>query len=1190
MDLSSAPSGDAPVVPATSASTGRALAEGILALGLCTSEQSLQQTLLSRAAALLASAHWVLGLVVGDGEAIEVLAISSGLRLRFGDGLIGRRFPALNSPFTRKLFEAHLPAFAASDAELPEVLQTLLPLKSLVGIPLLSEDVLDGVLLAGALEGEASLAPTPQVMEDLTNLARVGALAWRRLRTQGELQRQLAQGKRLNRLIWDFQSAASEAALWEDPKGLFTRLLELLADHAQVEMGILWSVRTEQRALQFMASSGLPDLGRLMEEGMLLDGPSAGPSAWAALSGDVEEIPDAQADPRCAPYLEEYARSGTRSVYAIPLLGQGGAVLGVLTLYRREVGPMPQESRAAARVFASLTALALERTRLWDRLQTELRNRIESEQRYRILVEESRLGVFLAQDGNILYANPTLHRILGVPLGGLDGRPLAESFGEEADALAGLPAAEVLAALKGIHLHVSRPGGGTLPLELHLSEVELKGGRGVLGTVEDITERYLAQEAMRHATLQAESLAKATHAFSEAADEESLLRALFLGAGQIAPLRHWWFNARNSRGEILTLLWTPEMEQRLGLELSRRFPENPRHIAKVYERGERVFFPDMEATDYFPRDVLEVFQNRTFGAFPLLADGHVQGVLNGGTFGDEGIVYLEEDQLQALESLASSAAVALSRLRAQAQVMRSEARFRQLFEDAGDAVFLVGPRGIEMANLAAERLLGRAFQDLKGLGPEDLSPMTQPNGRDSEQALMEARLELREGRGVLMEWTFLRPDGKEVPTQMNLSILRGGESGRVQAIVRDLTEAKQVEAEKAALERQLFQAQKMESLGVLAGGIAHDFNNLLMGVLGHASLALDQLPTEHALRKNLQAIQRAGEKAADLTRQMLAYSGRGQFLVRNLNLNQQVEEMTHLLEVSLPKTVKLELTLSPQLPSIAADAAQLQQVIMNLVINAAEAIGEATGHIRIATGLQELDSDDLVEMVLGHSGEAGSYVYLEVKDTGCGMDAMTQTRIFEPFFTTKFTGRGLGLAALAGIVRGHHGVLRVRSVPGAGTEFRVFFPAQPGVQGVMESPHGACAVSGEGLVLVVDDEEIVRAVARQALESRGFEVMEATDGVEGVACVEREGSRIRVVLLDMTMPRMGGEAAFRAMRKIRPDIPVLLSSGYSEQDTLARFQGAYIQGFIQKPYRPRDLAEKVLEAMGEKDAAERDLR
>jgi CheY-like chemotaxis protein len=274
--------------------------------------------------------------------------------------------------------------------------------------------------------------------------------------------------------------------------------------------------------------------------------------------------------------------------------------------------------------------------------------------------------------------------------------------------------------------------------------------------------------------------------------------------------------------------------------------------------------------------------------------------------------------------------------------------------------------------------------------------------------------------------------------------------------------------------------------------------------------------------------------------------------------------------------VLLSLDLRRHLPAITADASQVQQVIMNLVINAAEAIGEASGYITLTTGVQNLDAEAIQTMRFGRDAERGSYVYLEVIDTGCGMAPETLDRIFEPFYTTKFTGRGLGLSALMGIVRGHKGALSVRSQASRGTSFKVYFPAQPeellaasGVQGVeVAAPSG-------GLILVVDDDETVRAVARQTLEMKGFEVMEARDGRFGVEAVTAHGSEIALVLLDMTMPHMGGHAAFRAMRDIQPGLRVILSSGYSEAEALDRFEGQGLNGFIQKPYRPKDLIAQV---------------
>ena len=308
---------------------------------------------------------------------------------------------------------------------------------------------------------------------------------------------------------------------------------------------------------------------------------------------------------------------------------------------------------------------------------------------------------------------------------------------------------------------------------------------------------------------------------------------------------------------------------------------------------------------------------------------------------------------------------------------------------------------------------------------------------------------------------------------------------------------------------------------------------------------------------------------------MLAYSGRGQFVVTHLDLTSQVEEMLHLLEVSLPKTVVLNLDLRKALPAVSADASQIQQVIMNLVINAAEAIGDRSGAITLATGARLLEAADMVNMLVGQDVAPGMYVYLEVTDTGCGMDADTLHRIFEPFFTTKFTGRGLGLSAIMGIVRGHRGALRVYSEVGQGTTFKAFFPAQGETVASLTVKGLETSWTGSGVILVVDDDETVRAVARQALELKGFQVLEAHDGLVAVDLVRQHAGAIDLVLLDMTMPHMGGEPAFREMRLIQPNLPVILSSGYNEVEAMSRFMGKGLKGFIQKPYGPRELLAKI---------------
>ena len=386
---------------------------------------------------------------------------------------------------------------------------------------------------------------------------------------------------------------------------------------------------------------------------------------------------------------------------------------------------------------------------------------------------------------------------------------------------------------------------------------------------------------------------------------------------------------------------------------------------------------------------------------------------------------------------------------------------------------------------------------------------------------------------------------------------------------RDVTERRR-------FNERLQQTQKLESLGVLAGGIAHDFNNLLTGIMCNASIVLDDLPPGTPGRANLEAVVSASERAAALTRQLLAYAGKGRFIVERLNLSDLVREITNLLQSSIPKTVQLHLELEDKLPSIEGDAAQIQQLIMNLVINAAEATGEGrTETVLITTGLEQIGQSYIGQMVAPNGIAPGRYITLEVRDAGCGMDGETLSRIFDPFFTTKFTGRGLGLAAVMGIVRGHKGALHVESAAGNGSTFKVLFPVSAG-QPVRLEPSGLERnLEGHETILVIDDEDAVRQTAKSALESYGYRVVVAANGKEGVRVFRERVDEIAAVLLDVTMPVMSGEEALVRLKGIREDIRVVLSSGYNEADATRRFTGKGLAGFVQKPYTAAYLAEKM---------------
>jgi len=410
------------------------------------------------------------------------------------------------------------------------------------------------------------------------------------------------------------------------------------------------------------------------------------------------------------------------------------------------------------------------------------------------------------------------------------------------------------------------------------------------------------------------------------------------------------------------------------------------------------------------------------------------------------------------------------------------------------------------------------------------------------------------------------------------------EEGEVEFVVGtglDITEQRRAEAERKALEARVLQAQKLESLGVLAGGIAHDFNNLLVGILGNADLALLELAPEAPARRSVHAIELTARRAAELVRQMLAYSGKGSFQVERIDLRAIVEEMTHLLEVSISKGVVIKYEFGAGVPTVDADATQIRQVVMNLITNASEAIGEQSGVIRVRTGVMPCDEACLQETWLDQDLPEGLYSYIEVSDTGCGIDPESLERVFEPFFTTKFTGRGLGLAAVLGIVRNHRGALKVVSKPGKGTTFTVLLPATGAVGASPDrEPNGDEGWRGRGTALFVDDEETVRTVGRSMLRRMGFEVVTARDGLEAIERFRADPERFAVVVLDLTMPQMSGDQCLSALRRLRPDAKILVSSGYSESDLERRFAAKRVDGYLQKPYQfsvLRDRIKRVLD-------------
>jgi PAS domain S-box-containing protein len=496
-------------------------------------------------------------------------------------------------------------------------------------------------------------------------------------------------------------------------------------------------------------------------------------------------------------------------------------------------------------------------------------------------------------------------------------------------------------------------------------------------------------------------------------------------------------------------------------------------------------------------------------------------------------------------------------------------RFRRIFElvptplvlTQADGAVLLGNRAfLEASGYQMDELLARRVSD------QDLWPRP-----EQRRALADG---LRRSDQVIgLEAELQRQDGKRRMVQLTALNLQIGSQQAVLIAIRDVTDQQ-------ALERRMLQSQKLESLGVLAGGIAHDFNNLLTGILGNADLARAELSPLSPACASLEGIEGAARRAAELCRQLLAYSGKGRFLIEPVDLVELVEEMGHLLAVSITKKVVLKYHFGKGVPPVEADATQLRQVLMNLIVNASEAIGERSGVISVTTGLANCDAEYLRGCFSADGTQPGDFAYVEVADTGQGMDKATLDRIFDPFFTTKFTGRGLGLAAVLGIVRGHRGAIKVYSEPGRGTTFKLLFPIAEQFPAKAHAPQESNDLTTRGPILLADDEETVRNLGRRMLEKAGFTVLVASDGREALEAFRLDKDNIALVILDLTMPHLDGDACYRELRQVRSDVRVLLSSGYNEQDVVTRFAGKGLAGFIQKPYTTQELLAKVKQALG----------
>jgi PAS domain S-box-containing protein len=572
---------------------------------------------------------------------------------------------------------------------------------------------------------------------------------------------------------------------------------------------------------------------------------------------------------------------------------------------------------------------------------------------------------------------------------------------------------------------------------------------------------------------------------------------------------------------------------------------------------------------------------RTFAGIPFFHNGRMTGVI---ALANREAGYTEtlcaefDPLLETCAQLVEAWRIKRLHLETEEQLRRSEERFRELAENISEVFWVTD------ASRSAVLYVSPAFEDIWGCTRDSLyeTPELWLNSVHSDDR---AKIEAHQTKGQVsreydVHYRIHRPDGTERWIRDRAFPVRDANRRviRVVGVATDVTTEHRNEEERLLMERQIQHSQKLESLGVLAGGIAHDFNNLLTSILGNASLARRALPPASKALGMVDEITRGAQRAAGLTRQMLAYAGKERMEISPFQLSALVNEMTGLLRVSISKKVHLTCNLAPDLPAVFGDSSQIGQVLMNLVINASEAIGESSGTITIKTGLQQI-TEESAQIMNGESQlKSGPYVFLHVSDTGSGMDAETQEKMFDPFFTTKFTGRGLGMSVVQGIIRSHGGAIQLASKVGAGSTFRIFLPAAGRIpEPVPEKTEPQEEWRGEGCILVVEDEEAVRELTCAMVEVMGFSTIRATDGRQGVTLFREHSNDIRLVLSDLTMPHLDGREFVRQVAAIRSSVPTVLMSGFNENSNSP--EAGF---FIQKPFSFEGLRSVIQKALGNK--------
>jgi PAS domain S-box-containing protein len=716
-------------------------------------------------------------------------------------------------------------------------------------------------------------------------------------------------------------------------------------------------------------------------------------------------------------------------------------------------------------------------------------------------------------------------------------------------------------------LFARRPDGSGTPVEISFSPLETKEGMLTISIIRDVTERRAAERlrnarhAVRRILAEDAGLAAAGPRLLATVGEALELDAAVVWApaetGDLRAAHNWHGPAA---GKALAAQFAEQGPlHALGVSLSGRVREA---AAPLWE--------DLPAEGTGrPCDVREAF------GFPILFGAEVLGVV--GCFRREARG-ADDALLETVQNIGAQVGRYLKHLQAEEAVRASEARKAAILEAALDAIITIDAAGkVQEFNPAAERLFGYAPADALG---HDLVELVVPAAsRDAfQQALQECRHSDEPLAGKRLELTLRRADGGDAPVELGLTRIRTGTLPMFTCHLRDLRERKQAEEALKRAEEQFRQSQKMEAVGRLAGGVAHDFNNLLTVITGYAQVLLRKLPADDPSRGPVELIGKAGNRAADLTRQLLAFSRRQMLEPKVLDLNIVCADLSKMLRRMIGEDVELAAIPGADLRRIKADPGQVEQAIMNLVVNARDAMPQG-GKLTIETRNVDLDAS----YTRTHPEvKPGAYVLLAISDTGCGMDEATKARIFEPFFTTKDVGKGtgLGLAMVYGVVKQSGGHVAVYSEVGHGTTFKIYLPStEERLPVTAPAPRPAATPTGKGTVLLVEDEDMVRNLSRAVLQEQGYTVLEARHGKEAIGLPGPDLDNVELTVTDVVMPGMDGRDLAQHLLRRKPNMKVLYVSGYTDNAIIRSGLLEPGTAFLEKPFTPEVLARKVHEML-----------